>query len=522
MSGGMLANVEVDYPDYLRDESRRVGRAETISFPTTEEELVGVLSDIRKAGGTLLTVQGARTGITGGAVPDGGHVLNLSRMNRVLGLSRADSEDTFLITVQPGVLLADLRQFIEKKEFDTAGWSDNSLDALAGLNEKDTRFFFPPDPTETSASIGGMVACNASGARSLFYGPTRKYVERARVIMVDGSALDLRRRIHRAVGRTFSLETDTGRVISGALPTYSMPKVKSAAGYFVEDDMDILDLFIGSEGTLGIVSEIELRLVPSPETVWGVMTFFPEEQAALHFVRELKTANCPTAMEFFDCRVLALLREQKRTNPAFKEIPDIPVDWNTAVYVEFHGNDADSVENAVMEMSETMTECGGDGDATWLADNDRELERLKAFRHAVPEAVNLLIDERRKKEPGLTKLGTDLAVPDSALEEMIGLYHKTLDEHGLAYVVFGHIGDNHLHVNIIPDSLVQYEQGRNLYIEWARAAIGLGGTVSAEHGIGKLKKPLLLEMYGEDGIEQMRQLKRLFDPEGLFNPGNLF
>jgi D-lactate dehydrogenase (cytochrome) len=175
-----------------------------------------------------------------------------------------------------------------------------------------------------------------------------------------------------------------------------------------------------------------------------------------------------------------------------------------------------------MHMSEAMTDCGGDGDATWICSDEREMERLKDFRHAVPESVNLLIDEKRKKEPGLTKLGTDLAVPDEMLEEVIALYHKGLEEQKLEYVMFGHIGNNHVHVNIIPNTLEEYDRGKALYLQWAHEVVIMGGTVSAEHGIGKLKKALLKEMYGADGIRQMQDLKRLFDPDGLLNPGNLF
>ena len=171
---------------------------------------------------------------------------------------------------------------------------------------------------------------------------------------------------------------------------------------------------------------------------------------------------------------------------------------------------------------EQMTACGGGADATWLATTDRELERLKYFRHAVPEAVNLLIDERRKTVPGLPKLGTDMAVPDAALERVWALYHEGLARHGLDYVIFGHVGNNHLHVNILPRTLAEYETGKSLYLEWAEAIVGMGGTVSAEHGIGKFKVALLQTLYGAEGVAQMRAVKRAFDPEGLLNRGNLF
>jgi len=516
-----------DYPDFLRDESRRTGRADSISFPRDEEELRSHLAACH-ARKLPVTVQAGRTGITGGAVPEGGHVVNLSRMNRVLGLGYDDASGCFLLRVQPGVLLSEIREALANKEFGTQEWSAESLKTLERFQSQ-AAFFFPPDPTETSAAIGGMTACNASGARSFRYGPLRSYMQRLRLLLADGDTVVVGRGEQKATGRSFLLKTDGGREIAGELPSYRMPEVKNAAGYYCREDMDLVDLFVGSEGTLGVASEIDLRLVPAPAVIWGINAYLPSEAAALELVQRLRGAAAadeakaaPAAIEFFDSRALDLLRRQKRTNPAFADLPDIADEWDTAVYVEYHGDDADQVEAAVMDMSELLSDCGGNEDATWLASDGRELERLKDFRHAVPEAVNLLIDERRKSETGLTKLGTDLAVPDSKLEAMMELYHAGLDAAALEYVVFGHIGNNHVHVNIIPENLQDYAAGRNLYLDWARAVVAMGGTVSAEHGIGKLKTEMLRVMYGGQGIADMRRLKKLFDPEEALNQGNLF
>jgi D-lactate dehydrogenase (cytochrome) len=286
--------------------------------------------------------------------------------------------------------------------------------------------------------------------------------------------------------------------------------------------MDPIDLFIGSEGTLCVVSEVDLRIIPLPSAIWGITAFLPAPESALEFVARLKSAEHPAAaIEFFDGRALDLLRRQKSTNPAFASIPDLPRRWNTAVYAEYHGEDA-YVEEAAAEMSDLMVKSGGDGDATWVASDAHELLRLKQFRHAVPESVNLLIDERRRTEPTLTKLGTDLAVPDGHLADVMAMYQEGLSRVGLEFVIFGHIGNNHVHVNILPRNLAEYDHGKALYLEWARRVVAMGGTVSAEHGIGKLKAALLREMYGEEGIRQMRAVKTAFDPGWVLNPGNLF
>jgi D-lactate dehydrogenase (cytochrome) len=487
-----------EYEDYLRDESRSVGRAESISFPTNEAEVLGVVNAIRSRGGRI-TTQGARTGITAGAVPYGGHVLNLSRMNTI-GEIRGEA-GAATITVQPGALLQDVSRAA----------------SAAGL-------LFPPDPTETSASIGGMVACNASGAMSHHYGPTRRWVRSLRLALSDGSALAVARGARRAQGRAFSLTTESGRVISGSLPTYTQPPVKSAAGYYVADDMDLLDLFLGMEGTLGIVTEAELALIPAPAAVLGMTAFLPSEEAALQFVRALREGEevAPVAIEFFDHDALDLLRRMAAEDPAFEHLPSLRSHFHTAVYTEFHCEEDEAAEEALLRVADLVIELGGSDDDTWGAATRRELESLKAFRHAVPEAVNSLIGRRKRETPELTKLGTDMSVPDDRLEAAMAMYRAGLAEAELESVVFGHIGDNHVHVNILPRDMDDYARGKALYLCWAEQVVAWGGSVSAEHGIGKLKTAFLQLMYGDEGIAEMRALKAQFDPDGLLNPGNLF
>jgi D-lactate dehydrogenase (cytochrome) len=482
--------------EYVRDESRRSGRADGLVFATDEAEVRAALA-VAAEQGLPVTVQGARTGVTAGAVPEDGLILNLSRMERI-GEVRGHS-----VTIQPGVLLAELREVV----------------AVEGL-------FFPPDPTETSASIGGMLACNASGALSFHYGSIRRWVRALRVMLADGEVLRLERGM-RARGLQFELKTESGRHVAGELPELAMPSVKSAAGYFIQPDMDLLDLFIGMEGTLGVILEAELELIPAPQVQKALCVFLPDEANALRLVRFLRgEEGClpvsPVAIEFFDYQALELLRRARTEVPAFAELPELPICFHTALGIEFHGADETLIEAAVLSVAERVEALGGSADEVWMADQPTELETLKQFRHAVPEAVNLLIDQRRKGCPGLTKLGTDMAVPDDRLEAVMRLYRDGLDAAKLEHVIFGHIGNNHVHVNILPHSLEELERGRALYLEWARAVVAMGGSVSAEHGIGKIKVPLLKEMFGVAGLDAMRRVKALFDPDAHLNPGNLF
>jgi D-lactate dehydrogenase (cytochrome) len=256
--------------------------------------------------------------------------------------------------------------------------------------------------------------------------------------------------------------------------------------------------------------------------MWGLTVFMPSEDAALKVVIEARRATRATAIEFMNCGALDLLRRMKASNPAFGALPELPARWHTGVYFEYQGQTEADVEGPIAALSDIIAACGGDPDDTWLATDARGIERFKAVRHAIPESVNLLIDERRRGTPGLTKLGTDLAVPDAHLETVMRMYRDDLTASNLESVTFGHIGNNHVHVNIIPRSMDEYAAGKALYLEWARRVVDLGGSVSAEHGIGKLKVAMLEVMYGERGVREMRAVKRAFDPAGILNRGNLF
>jgi D-lactate dehydrogenase (cytochrome) len=318
-------------------------------------------------------------------------------------------------------------------------------------------------------------------------------------------------------------------------------------------------LFIGSEGTLGIVTEAELILTRAPEEILGVIGFFPSEEQALLFVSaargevgrgvsaepsekdRLTRRVCPTygsnnqmlmadlpkltkrpyALEYFDFQSLNLLRAQKEKTGSSSEIPAMSETAHTAVYIEIPTTEA-GMEKDAEELLQLLEESGSSADTAWTALSPEETDKLKKFRHALPEAINQFIGERSAGFPGLTKLGTDFAVPDAYLMELFKLYRVTLDAARLDYVIFGHIGNNHVHVNILPETLAEYQQGKEIYAQFAKKVVAWGGTISAEHGVGKLKKIFLNIMYGDAGVAEMRAVKRVFDPEERLNPGNVF
>lgn len=516
---------------YLTDESRMHGQAQRLYFPQTEPELIAILKAAQETG-TPVTLSGGRTGLTGGAVPQAGWLVSLEKMNRVLGCRAAPERREVYLRCQPGVTLAAIDKALADNKFpDQDRWLAAEQALWQEVSGK-AAWLFPPDPTERTATLGGMVACNASGARTFFYGPTRPYVSRLRVILMGGAVLDLTRGASRAAAAgAFELVLPDGQVQAGHIPAYTMPAVKNAAGYFSAPDMDLLDLFIGSEGTLGLFSEIEIRLIPAPETILGVIGFFPSEPEALKFVRAArgeiagsdlpKLPDRPVALEYFDVQALNLLRDQKQKVGPSSPIPALPAEAHTAVYIEIATTEA-RLEDTAGVLMELLEACHSRSDNAWTALTPEETERLKTFRHALPETINQRIGERAQRYPGLTKLATDFAVPDAALDNMLAADREALSAAGLEYAIFGHIGNNHVHVNILPRNLDEYARGKALYLYLARKAVGWGGTVSAEHGVGKLKKPFLLLMYGDSGIAAMRAVKRVFDPAGLLNPGNMF
>ena len=358
-----------------------------------------------------------------------------------------------------------------------------SLDAVQTAAAR-TGQFYAPDPTERTASIGGTIATNASGSRSFRYGSTRRHVLRLRVALMTGRVLDVRR----------------GDPIDFDVPALPLPvTTKNTAGYPLAPGMDWIDLFTGSEGTLGIVTEAELQLLPAPADLLAGVVFFEDDAAALDAVDAWREIQGLRMIEYFDANSLAFLR------PRFEETPE---GAGAALLIEQENGDIDFWAEHAPRFAQS------DG---WFAVSDRDRERFRRFRHALPELVN---DTMRRR--GFLKLGSDYAVPLTRNREMLARYHSDLRQHALDYVIFGHIGDAHVHVNILPKSQAEFDAGQRLMLNFARHAVELGGTVSAEHGLGKRKAHLLELQYTSAQIESMRQVKRRLDPQWLLNRGNLF
>jgi FAD/FMN-containing dehydrogenase len=459
---------------YLRDASNFSGGiAEEVIIPETSDELAEFLkNEIRP-----ITVAGAGTGLTASRIPSAGIIVSLERLNKISGRGQDR------IQVGPAVTLNKLQKFLDP-----------------------TVWFYPPNPTETWASLGGNLATNASGSRSYKYGVTRDYVEEIELILVDGRKTSLQRGFKISEPLTF---TDGSEIVFPGI-TYKSPECKNAAGYFVQPGMDWLDLFIGSDGTLGIFTDIILRLIPRPDDFISGILFFEEEQFCWELIPKIKSLEGkkidPCSLEYFDKNALERLKSK------YKKIPDRS---RAALFFEQDVpkiNDYDSIfENWYEFLSAENIML----DDSWFGRGPKDVQMFHDFRHDVPVIIN---DENSRA--GRVKLGTDMAVPDKYFMPMMQFYRETLTRNNFDYVMFGHLGDNHLHINLLPEES-QKDEAQNIYDELVEQVLKWGGTVSAEHGIGKLKKNYFAKMIGLTGLQELHKIKSCLDPEDRLGVGNI-
>jgi D-lactate dehydrogenase (cytochrome) len=479
---------------YLEDSSNLSGGyAEGVYIPENEKEVAQALTECNSKK-LPLTVSAGETGTTGGCIPFGGWVLTTQKLNRIITI---DKKEKFAI-VQPGVTLEDIEAAVKKE----------------GL-------LYPPDPTEKTATIGGNVATNASGGRGYRFGSTRDWIRRIKVVLSSGETLDLKR------GET------PFPVSHFPIPNYKMPNVKNAAGYFSKPDMDLIDLFIGQEGTLGIVSEIEIALTPALAETFDIVAFFPSEDKAVDFVLKAKSKNDPTVnfFEYFDENTLQMLKQ------TYSHIPE---GVKAAIYIEQEVT-PENEKTYLDDWASLLEKFKAKIDNCWLGMDGAQKEELAKFRHAIPETINELFKQHKS-----TKIASDIAVPTDKFKEMYNFYKseirnpKWLDKLAIPAIPsevegsetnskseifnikFGHIGENHLHVNLLPKSEEEKAVAKDMIMKFVKKAISLGGTISAEHGVGKIKHPYLKEMYGEKGINEMVRVKKTFDPNCILGKGNIF
>ncbi len=502
--------IQSEYPEILYDESRyQLGVPEALFFPESEEDIQSIVREATTKNKPI-TIIGAQTGITGGSIPiEGCYAISFSLMDSILRVSTNKNND-IILTCQPGITLEKIATFLSRSDHQT----------LPGKELlKEGSWFYPPDPTELTAQLGGTVATNASGARSFKYGATRNHTDSLSVVLASGERVSLTRTIRQTSKRAMELITEEGTVLSPPVLSIPIPQAKNAAGYHLSNEMDPIDLFIGSEGTLGIFSEIGIKLMPHP-TILGGLSFFPTHTSAFTFADFLRTNASVAAIEYFDTSALHLIKESGSLLST--PIPSFPENAKSAIYWEYIETEEIPFESQEELWEENLNKSNSSFDKTWSGFDRREMLKLKAFRHAIPELINLQVASHKKNCATIRKISTDAAVPAHRFRDIFQQFTTIIAKANLEAIIFGHLGDYHLHFNIIPKSELELQSALNAYDQLMEIVIAANGTVSAEHGIGKLKKEYLNKMYGSEGIKVMKTIKSFFDPSYTLNPGNLF
>ena len=428
---------------------------ELVGRPESVAEVVELMRQAT-ADRTPVTCAGAQTSTTGASITDKGMLMSLRSLDNISAIDEA----TMTVKVGPGALVGEIKRAA----------------AAVGL-------LFAPDPTsEEESTIGGAIACNASGARTFKYGATRKHVQALTVVLASGELVEFRRT---------NLE-------------------KNTVGYAFAHDP--IDWFIGSEGTLGIVVEAELALLPLPAHVVGLAIFFTSEELALRFVvatRESRTVT-PRCIEYFDQRAIDIARTVAQDGM-------LPEEAGAMIYVEEEVGD--DLDLTLGRWADLIEEISPDFEPL-VFDGEASLREARRIRHSIPSTMN----ERGNKyrDAGGRKVSTDWAVPYHRVAEAVRTARSLATDRGVEQaVIYGHAGNGHPHQNFIARNAKELATIEEVVEQTLKHVLALGGTVAAEHGIGKIKRRWLPLQMNDLQITMMTAAKRALDPFGILAPGNI-
>ena len=428
---------------HSRDESSHQGRKpDVVVWPLRTMEISQILK-LAHEEKIPVTPWGAGTSLEGNPIPvEGGIVLDLQQMNRILELRTEDLQ----VRVEAGAIYKELNQYLSR----------------FGL-------FFPPDPG-ASATIGGMVGNNASGIRTIKYGATKDFVLSLVMVLPFGEII---------------------RVGTNA--------IKSSSGY------DLCRLFVGSEGTLGVVTEVTLRLVGLPaEFMAAVAQFNPIREATDTVFQIMRSGLSPAALEFMDPSTVKVVNQFKK----------LSLEERPTLFIEFHGTSAAGLKEELEMVKEICSENRSFRFDSGIGREERN--RLWEARYGVHESIKV-------NHPGYYPLVIDTAVPISKYPDMVEWAQKAIEKKGLRGFAFGHAGSGNLHMEIlgIPEEKAQWQKVREAEEEIVLFALECGGTATGEHGVGIGKRRFMKKEHGES-LALMKQIKQLLDPNGIMNPGKIF
>ncbi len=433
--------------DYSHDELGAVRKLPELVVQAITAEEVSAIMKYAYENTIAVTPRGSGTGLVGAAVPiEGGIVLDLSRMNRILELD----EENLTLTVEPGVLLMDISKYVQEREL-----------------------FYPPDPGEKTATIGGNISTNAGGMRAVKYGVTRDYVRGLQAVLANGEIVEL-----------------GGKV------------VKNSSGYSLKE------LIVGSEGTLAIVTKAILKLLPLPKKAISLLIPFPSLEAAIETVPSIiKSKAVPTAIEFMQ-RAAILAAEEFLG----KKFPDSSSD--AYLLLTFDGNSKEEVERSYEGAADICLKAGALD--VYISDTEERQEAIWSARGAFLEAIKASTTEMDE---------VDVVVPRNSVAEFVKFTHELEKEFSIRIRSFGHAGDGNLHIYILRDDLTEEIWNRKLHDVMEcmyKKARELKGQVSGEHGIGFAKKPYLNEALSPTVLNIMKGIKLTMDPKNILNPGKVF
>ena len=399
------------YREYLHDESRQTGFAESISFPETVEQVEKIVQFMHERQ-TIVTFQGGRTGLDGGTVPHGGHVLNLSKLCNIIAM-RAGENGSFYVTAQAGLTLLELDSCLARRSFDTKNWDAQSKAALQ-LLKNSPQLFWPPAPTESSATIGGVISSNARGIWAYRYGDARSY------------SSDIR-----------TVETSCDQKV---------------------------------------IVELTLRLIPFQAAIWGIGFFFLHDEDAIRFTQSVDSApnaltDTVAAVEYMDKISLECIAQFKKTASRLQGLPDVEERFAAMVYVELQGPSDDALEQTAQWLLQCAADYASDIDASWALSSAVETQRIRSFRHAAQESVHAVIDRSRADDSRIAALGTYMVFPKSTLIEAVRECRKDIACAQLTAALFGHACGGRMRVCLLPRNYDEFERGRELLLRWTRGSV---------------------------------------------------
>ena len=430
---------------YSYDATRTRFEPDAVVFPRNEEDVSRILVYCNHHG-IVITPRGAGSGFTGGALPkNGGITLAMEKhMNKILEIDM----ENMVAVVQPGVINMDLQKAVEE----------------VGL-------FYPPDPaSEEYSTIGGNVSENAGGMRAAKYGITKDYVMALRAVRANGDII-------RAGKRT----------------------IKDVAGY------NIAGILTASEGTLAVITEITVKLLPKPKFRKAYMGIFPSVEDAMNAVfKSLAGGANPVAMEFMDALVVQALKEKLGV--------ELPEDAGALLIGDVDGNVIEEVDFQLDILNSSFKENGAQDFV--VADTDEERDKLWFARRNASPSITIY---------GSKKLNEDISVPRSMLPDALKNIYAIGEKYGFKVPCFGHAGDGNIHVNVMVDGSdeKQLEAGHEAIEEIFEMVVEMGGTLSGEHGIGTSKAPFMNIAFNDAELQLFKDIKKAFDPNGILNPGKM-